>query len=542
MWFFKLKKQIKMKRSILYVWISLLPFIFLTGCKKDFEDIKQNTNLPGQVPPALLLNGALFALHDEPFGDPEKWSQYFLINYDYYGNNRYDFGPGQNYYSTLKDVNKMLTEAINMGLPKDNAYDAMARFLKAYYYTKMSLEMGDIPMKEALKGTENLYPHYDAQKDVFIQAFSWLDSCNIELAGLKSGSSSASTLQGDFYYNNDLSKWQKLVNTFRLRLLIALSKREDDSDLKIKQQFAAIIGDPVTYPVMENAEDNLQFNYVYPTNVYPNNPGNFGYDALRDNCSETYVSLLTSFNDPRVYITCEPAQALVDSLGSSTDFRVFAGANAGEDLGAMYIKANSGYYSLLNRYHYYRTFIAEPTIEIGFPEMCFNIAEAINRGWINSGPLGNAEDYYEAGIKASMAFYQIPESGQLAVHFFKPGAGLSDANPYNDFSVAVDFNVYYNQPLVKYSGNNTTGLTQILQQKYLALFRHSGLESYFTYRRTGVPEFGTGPGTGNGGKIALRFQYMSNEKTTNPDNMNQALNSQGFGGNDDINGVMWILK
>jgi hypothetical protein len=503
--------------------------------------MKENENVPGQVPPALLLNGALNSLHDEPYGDAEKWSQYFLINYDYYGNNRYDFGAGDNYYTTLKNITKMEDEAVELGLAKGNAYEAVGKFLKAYFFTKMSLEMGDIPMKEALKGASNLTPKYDTQKEVFIQAFSLLDSSNMQLQALE-GTSDASSMQGDFYYGNDLSKWRKLVNTYRLRLCIELSKKEDDSDLHIKQQVASLLGDPDTYPMMESSEDNLQYIFLYPTNLYPNNPGNFGFDALRYNCSDTYVSLLTRFQDPRVYVTSEPAMALADSIGDPTDFGAFRGANPGQDLGAMYILANAGRYSLLNRYRYYRTYTGEPAIEVGYPEMCFNIAEAINRGWVTSGPLGTAEDYYVEGIKASMASYDIPESGDFKVYFFKQGAGISDANPYNEYTVQVDFDSYYAQPLVKYDGNTETGLTQILQQRYLALYRHSGLESYFCYRRTGVPEFGTGPGNGNGERIAMRFQYMSNEKTTNVDNFNAALDAQGFDGNDDINALIWLLK
>jgi hypothetical protein len=103
-----------------------------------------------------------------------------------------------------------------------------------------------------------------------------------------------------------------------------------------------------------------------------------------------------------------------------------------------------------------------------------------------------------------------------------------------------DFNTYYAQSSVKYDGNTASGLTQILQQRYLALYSHSGLESYFTYRRTGVPTFGTGPGTGNSGRIAMRFQYPSTEISTNTSNYNAALTQ--YGGNDDINGIMWILK
>ncbi|WP_370579446.1 SusD/RagB family nutrient-binding outer membrane lipoprotein [Mucilaginibacter sp. X5P1] len=111
---------------------------------------------------------------------------------------------------------------------------------------------------------------------------------------------------------------------------------------------------------------------------------------------------------------------------------------------------------------------------------------------------------------------------------------------YDTYIINTNWATYYAQPSVQYAGG-ATGLTQILQQKYLALFRHSGLDSYFTYRRTGVPVFTTGPGTGNGQRIALRFMYPSSERTNNSVNYNAALASQ-YNGQDDINGVMWILK
>jgi hypothetical protein len=107
--------------------------------------------------------------------------------------------------------------------------------------------------------------------------------------------------------------------------------------------------------------------------------------------------------------------------------------------------------------------------------------------------------------------------------------------------VDFDFSAFYNQASVKYAGNNANGLTQILKERYIALFRHSGFESYFTYRRTGVPNFTTGPGTGNGSRIAMRYKYFSSEQTANSSNYESALQSQ-YGGNDDINGVMWIIK
>jgi len=55
-----------------------------------------------------------------------------------------------------------------------------------------------------------------------------------------------------------------------------------------------------------------------------------------------------------------------------------------------------------------------------------------------------------------------------------------------------------------------------------------------------VPTFTTGPGTGNGGRRALRFEYPTSERTVNAANYNKALSQ--FGGTDDINGIMWVLQ
>jgi hypothetical protein len=69
----------------------------------------------------------------------------------------------------------------------------------------------------------------------------------------------------------------------------------------------------------------------------------------------------------------------------------------------------------------------------------------------------------------------------------------------------------------------------------------AGLSVGATSEILGVPNFTTGPGTPNGQRIALRFQYPESERTANTANYNAALQSQ-FGGNDDINGKMWLLK
>ena len=132
-----------------------------------------------------------------------------------------------------------------------------------------------------------------------------------------------------------------------------------------------------------------------------------------------------------------------------------------------------------------------------------------------------------------MGFYGVPTATAGTVT--KTYKGIT-------YSINFDFeNSYYQQATVKYKGDNAAGLEQILTQKYLAFFQNSGREAYYNWRRTKVPTFLTGTGTGNGGVIPKRFQYPSSERTTNGDNWTAALQKQ-FSGNDDINSEMWLIK
>jgi len=511
-----------------------------TSCKKSYSDLNLNSNKPISVPPSLLFTGVLVDMHDEPGQSSEIYGQYYIYNYDYYGTNQYNFGSGSNYFSTLENVVKMENAAIQSGISANNSYSALGKFFRAFLFTKMSLQMGDIPMTQALQGATNLTPAYDAQKAVFKNVLALLDTANTNIAALIA--KGANDLAGDIYYGNDIKKWEKAINTFKLRLLISLSKKvTTDADLNIMQQFAAIYNDPVKYPVFASTADDLQYAFITPTNYYPDNPANYGFNGGRKNMSLTHIGLLKQLQDPRLFIVAEPARYYVDNQGQKdTSFSSFYGADPGLDLGMMYADATAGKYSFLNRKHFYSTYTAEPAIQVGYMEMCFNIAEAANRGWITA----NAEDWYVKGIKASMAFYGIGTTGATAVtaYFYRPGStDVTNIQNYDVRSIPFNFNDYYAQVSVKYSSASANALIQILQQKYLALFRQSGLESYYTYRRTGVPAFTTGTGTGNSGRIALRFKYPTSEQSANTQNYTAALASQ-YNGVDDINGIMWLLK
>ena len=75
----------------------------------------------------------------------------------------------------------------------------------------------------------------------------------------------------------------------------------------------------------------------------------------------------------------------------------------------------------------------------------------------------------------------------------------------------------------------------------MAFFQNSGWEAYYNFRRTGQPAFSTGVGIGNNGAIPKRWTYPSSEQNRNSTNLSEALTRQ-YGGQDNINGEMWIIK
>lgn len=524
-----------MKRSNIIIVICLVA-LAAGSCQKKYDEYASNPNKPASVPPGLVLTGILSDMNaDRPWSLVTRWCQFDCCNYNYYGDQRYDWtGAGLN-YSTLTNVIKMEEEAKKISEFEQKGYNALGKFFRAWFFYRMTNLVGDLPLQDALKGAGTPAPAYNTQKDIFIQALKWLEEANTEMAALVAQNDGK--IEGDIYFGSKKA-WQRVINVFRLRVLIALSKKEADADLKVKQTFAAILGDATKYPLFTSAGDDLK--YVYNNiNKYPSNPDNLGFDATRYNMSATYLNTLVQLEDPRAFVTAEPAtRQLTANKKTPADITAYVGAPSGEDLAAMSSKMSSvdtADYSVRSRSRYYANYSAEPGTLLGYTEMCFNIAEAINRGWVG----GSAEEWYKKGIKASLASYAIPVDAPGVFNKVYPFGSLNAVT----YPISFDFeNTYYQQAAVKYAGNDATGLQQILLQKYLAFFQNSGWEAYYNWRRTGVPAFNTGTGTGNSSRIPKRFQYPTSERTTNADNWGKAVKSQFGGTTDDINGDMWLIK
>jgi hypothetical protein len=544
----------KKTKNILLVLIGAWLVI---SCNKQIQQKQADPNNPTTVPPNLVLGtiltdisgtGSAGRLSGTGSGEgvnswdgAHRWNQYHCSNYDYYDNNIYAWTNGSfDPYLVLKNVQQMDSEVTSRGGSPINSFEAVGRFIDAYYYYNMTSLFGDVPLTDALLGVANSSPAYTPQEQVFQYVLAQLDTANIDLTTLITNNDVSLSPTQDIYYHGDLTLWQKAVNSFKLRVLVSLSTKSSDAVLNVPAQFAAIIGNPSTYPIFTSQTDDLKFIYnpgnTNTYSLYPFNPTNFGSIAARFNMADTYVSAVTNLNDARVFITSDPAWALVGSDPIPAQYKYFKGASTGEPLATMYGNANAGLYSFINRFRYYSNFTGEPDVLVGYKEMCFNIAEGITRGWAN----GNAETWYKTGITESMAFYGIDITQTNHTAYFLPPTA-NDVTQVQPYPYTFDFTAYYAQASVALSPNPSTAINQIVLQKYIVTFENSGYEGFYNWRRTGIPAFEGGSGVGNNGVVPIRWAYPVTEQVQNKAAWSAALTSQGFSA-DDLNQKIWLLK
>jgi len=484
----------------------LLLLAALSSCKK-FSDFQSNPNNPVTSDPALLLTNlertAFSNINtDVPLAARQLVYTQSASNSQYYGWQRANFN-----YSGVSQTVKMEMEANRTG----NAnYRYIARFLRAYYIVGMTQMFGDIPYSQMMQSvaannftdTLAIRPAYDKQRDIYPGVLNELKIASDSLSATGIG------ISGDVIYSGNINQWKKLINSFTLRVLMSLSKKESNTTLNIKQRFADIVSQPAKYPLFGSNADNGQLPYYNVTGnqyVYYNDNG-MKTDYYLDS---SFVRLLKGLSDPRLFVFGEPA---VKSGYPAGNFAAYDGLVGSAPLAYNVSKKSDGKASQIHKRFAYDA-VNEPSVLMGYAELQFVLAEAALRGWIS----GDANAFYKKGIEASLTF----------------------SNFQNTYS-AVTIAEYLNKPEIALQTG--TELQQIITQKYISMFMNGGMQPFFEQRRTGYPVFETaGAGILNGGKVPKRWMYPASEYNNNATNVNKAVNSQ-YNGSDDINGTMWLLQ
>lgn len=494
------------------------------GCN-DFDYVNTNPDATTSATPAMLLTGQLWkslsigGKSSDPKGyfydmfmtkqiswqegsDDSRRAQYNQITTSGFGA-----------YTDLTNVFKMVELAAD--IDKD-AYQGIALFLKAFRLYDVSMALGDIPYSDAFQGeTGNIRPKYDTQKEVMLQILDDLDQAYKHL------SAATRSIDGDYVYNGDCSRWKKAVTAMQLRVLMSMSKKTAEADLNVVGRFSSIFS---TQDLIASNDDNFQLVYGslssqhFSTYLSRFNP----YAGI----STTLTDVFKATGDYRIFYYCEPAPSSVGVIPAD-NMEAYMGVDPSRLYSEILQLYNAGDISNINN-HYYESETGHPTIQLGYSEVCFILAEACMRGWIS----GDANDYYHKGIRASMEFIATYITGA-----YRHGVDIDDAY----------ITSFLAQPALQLGGTAATfesDLKDVLTQKYLALFMHNTYTSYYDFRRTGYPVLPVNPETNLNtvvDKMPMRWRYEQREYDYNRENLEEALQRQ-YGGNDDWNELMWIIK
>jgi hypothetical protein len=526
-----------------------LSLLFMLGACKDLDDLNVNPNSPSPETTDLnlLLPTVITSLGgqvvDLGFGDIAGVMQHMQKTGWQGGFNAYDWAsPGQTwtgYYGILRNADELHKKAVKDGY---KYHEGVALIMKAYTFGMIADLWGDAPYTEALRaeeGSKYFKPVFDKQQDIYHGILAELETANTLLA--QEGGKPINATQ-DVLFAGNVGKWRKFANSLALRYYMRLQAKEQ---AYAKEGIVKIATDPGKYPLITSAADDANVGYpgtanaAWPTNMEFNISPDGEY--MRRKPASTLVEVLKSLKDPRIAVWFDKvpqplvlvpgtnvSRASADGktweisadvaknyettyntpLNYSTDYIGIPPAIGGAMFYNLQMEggvSGQGRYnphiSQINSMYKNATGDLLKMRLISAAEVNFILAEAASYTWITG-----AETYYAKGIQESFNAWGV-------------GAGFANyiaGAPYN-------------------------GLESIMQQKWIASWS-AAAESWFDWRRTGLPVLKAGPSAARS-VLPLRFYYSLNDDlNTNTDNATTAIGNlvrTSYAGSDPTNNSAW---
>lgn len=475
-------------KTIKLIVIVLSAVILLNSCTENYEEINTDPNTPVNVSSDLLLSSVTSDIPNRLVR--MGWGNGNIVSQIAAKNNFVDFdtyqwgaetGSWNTFYSALSEIN----DIIKLSEGTNDSYHGIALVMKALVFAQLTDNWGNVPASEATKGAVdgNFTPKYDTQEEVYTQILAFLSQADGLLANNKP------ILGGDLIYGGNASSWRKLANSLRLRYLLRVSKQKDvSSDMQsILNSGNIFISNDDNASLSYQANSNIDSWFMSTARI-----GSFDEYSL----SKTALDYFKKVNDPRLALWFDKSSK-TGEFGSIPN-----GLN--QDNARDYDGKNG--VSRFKQSLFYDSKTAIQASIMKYSELQFILAEARQRGFISTG---NAKEYYENGIRATMQYWGIIDDGAIT-------------------NYANSANVLFNN-----------SVEQIMNQKWLATFLVDN-QGWYDYRRTGFPSFIT-PGADNlnDNKVPVRYLYPDNEQTLNT--ANYKANLTVFG-EDNINTKGWWEK
>ncbi len=495
-----------MNRHILTRGAVLAGLVLALGaCDQGLTNVNQNPNAPTSVSPQYMLPTVLERVVGYvamPFGtDWDDWAQQ-TAQIQYPAETVGEVRPGVTsnnwdnlYASDLKNIQAIIQDGKDGGFAN---VEAVGMIWRAFTFSQITDEWGDIPYSAALQGATNITPKYDTQQDVYTGMLQNLTTAVGMLGASDQGDDFGS---GDLFYGNDWTEWKKFANSLRMRLAMRLSQVDPAT---AESEFVKAYN---AGGFTSNA-DNAQLPWAGGNNY--GNPwwenclcGNGSRDD--NSVSKTLVDSLLSLNDPRLKFYAEPtANDSAATVGGTFDGQPYNGRTNGkipEDHAFSWYSRIGNYWRADGE--------TTPSIVMDYSEVLFLEAEAAWRGWINADPA----TLYNEAVAAAFDMYT--------------------ATGYPTAPTAAERDAYLQNPRVVYNTSDANAaFAQIQLQKWISLYM-VGMEAWSNWRRVRIPNLVPGPsladGVGGISIIPVREPYPSDEQSLNNDNLMAAVAQQGGG-------------
>lgn len=428
--------------------------------------------------------------------------------------------------------------------------NSVLRIYRVYLMSIITDTYGDAPFSEAglgfLEGKFN--PKYDKQEDIYNAFFLELEDAVNKIDPTKD------KVTGDLIYAGDVTKWQQLANSLRLRFAMRISNVNPTKAQTEFENALAANGGVITDASSDALIKYMTIAFSFGQEAYSDYRGNslsqllFGNDPANNPsylCS-TFFNQLRQSGDPRTF---KISRCYYDGLMSATspDNRVDITQEMIEK-GIDFSPRNPGAYSwepwptgydsdickelAVNNPSVTATMAreVEPKLANNFlkatirvvmtsAEVKFLMAEATVKKW-NVGSV-SAEDLYKQGVRAAMDFltdnYGCTATTDAEFDAFIQGRGT-------------------------FGHTDNQKLEAINTQAWILHFTNPA-ECWANVRRSGYPklkspaEYGFGQYLTGGTEIPVRLCYPVLESSYNKKSYNEAI--ERMGGTDNWHSLLW---
>ena len=429
--------------------------------------------------------------------------------------------------------------------------NSVLRIYRVYLMSMLTDTYGDAPFSEAglgfLEGKFN--PKYDKQEDIYNAFFLELEDAVNKIDPTKD------KVTGDLIYAGDVTKWQQLANSLRLRFAMRISNVNPTKAQTEFENALAANGGVITDASSDALIKYMTIAFSFGQEAYSDYRGNslsqllFGNDPANNPsylCS-TFFNQLYNSGDPRTF---KISRCYYDGLMSATspDNRVDITQEMIEK-GIAFSPRDPGAYSwepwptgydsdicaelAVNNPSVTATMAREvepklannflksdnPGVVMTSAEVKFLMAEATVKKWNVGSAL--AEDLYKQGVRAAMDFltdnYGCTATTDAEFDAFIQGRGT-------------------------FGHTDNQKLEAINTQAWILHFTNPA-ECWANVRRSGYPklkspaEYGFGQYLTGGTEIPVRLCYPVLESSYNKKSYNEAI--ERMGGTDNWHSLLW---